>query len=120
VHFLKTLKEFTVVTPNTKTTGETPAATEMPALAQTIREQLLSTVKKGQQLSIDATQTWVKAVSVLPVHHLSDLPKIPGIPAMPAMETATTFTFDLADDLLTAQREFALKLTSAFVPAKTS
>ena len=109
-----------MVTPNTKTTDETPAATEMPALAQTIREQLLSTVQKGQQLSLDAAQTWVKAVSVLPVHHLSDLPKIPGIPAMPGVETATKFTFDLADDLLTAQREFALQLTSAFVPAKTN
>ena len=109
-----------MVTPSTKTTDETPAATEMPALAQTIREQLLSTVQKGQQLSLDAAQTWVKAVSVLPVHHLSDLPKIPGIPAMPGVETATKFTFDLADDLLSAQRKFALQLTSAFVPAKTN
>jgi hypothetical protein len=119
VYLPKALKEFTVVTPNTKT-SETPAATEMPALAQTIREHLLSTVKQGQQLSIDAAQTWVKAMSVLPVHHLSELPKIPGIPTMPGMETAATFTFDVAADLLNAQREFALQLTNAFVPAKAS
>ena len=100
------------------TTNKT--ATETSDLAQKFREQLLSTVQQGQQMTIDAAQTWVKAVSVLPVHHLSDLPKIPGIPAMPGVETATKFTFDLADDLLTAQREFALQLTSAFVPTKTN
>ena len=92
----------------TKTT-----TTEMPDLAQKIREQLVSTVRQGQQLSVDAAQTWVKAVSVLPV---PDLPAVPGIPAMPGVEAATTFTFDVAADLLTAQREFALQLASVFVP----
>jgi hypothetical protein len=104
-----------VVTPNTKTSNET--VIEMPVLAQKFREQLVSAVQQGQQLSIDAAQTWVKAVSVLPV---MDLPKIPGIPAMPGMEAATKYTFDVAADLLNAQREFALQLTSALVPAKTA
>ena len=111
----KSLKEFTVATPNTKTASDT--ATEMPALAQKFREQLVSAVQQGQQLSINAAQTWVKAVSVLPV---MDLPKIPGIPAMPGMEAATKYTFDVAADLLNAQREFALQLTNALVPAKTN
>jgi len=109
-----------VVTPNTKTTSETPLTNEMPALARKIHEQLLATVKQGQQLSIDAAESWVKAISVLPVHHLSDLPKIPGIPTAPGIGTATTFTFDVAADLLAAQRDFATRLTNAFVPAKTS
>jgi hypothetical protein len=104
-----------VVTPNTKTTSENTA--EIPALAQKFREQLVSTVQQGQQLSIDAAQTWVKAVSVLPAF---DLPKIPGIPALPGVEAATKYTFDVAADLLNAQREYALQLTSALVPAKTS
>ena len=95
----------------TKTT-----TTEMPDLAQKIREQLVSTVRQGQQLSVDAAQTWVKAVSVLPV---PDLPAVPGIPAMPGVEAATTFTFDVAADLLTAQREFALQLASVFVPKQS-
>jgi hypothetical protein len=111
----KSPKEFTVVTPNTKTTSENAA--EIPALAQKFREQLVSTVQQGQQLSIDAAQTWVKAVSVLPAF---DLPKIPGIPALPGVEAATKYTFDIAADLLNAQREYALQLTSALVPAKTS
>src|SRR5450631_3871828 len=108
----KSLKEFTVVTPNTKTANENVA---MPALAQKFREQLLSTVQQGQQLSIDAAQTWAKAVSVLPAF---DVPKIPGIPALPGVEAATKYTFDVAADLLNAQREFALQLSNALTPAK--
>ena len=91
--------------------------TEIPDIAQKIREQLLSTVQKGQQLSIDGAQGWVKAVSVLPV---PDLPTIPGVPALPSAEAATTFTFDLAADLLKAQRDFAFQLTNVLVPAKTA
>lgn len=98
-----------MATTNTKTTP----TDEMPALAEKIREQLVSTVRQGQQLSVDAAQTWVKAISVLPA---MDLPKVPGVPALPGMETATRFTFDVAADLLNAQRDFALQLSSVFAP----
>ena len=94
------------------TTAKTPTA-EMPALAQQIREQLVSTVKQGQQMSVDAAQTWVKAVSVLP---LPDLPAIPV--AVPGVEAATKYAFDVAADLLVAQRDFALQLASVFIPEK--
>ena len=97
------------------TTSKT--TTEIPELAQKIREQLLSTVQQAQQLSVDAAQAWVKAVSVLPV---PDLPKIPGIPAVPGVETATIFAFDLAADLLKAQREYALQLVNVFATAKSA
>ena len=106
----------------TATTSSTKATPEsaVPDTAQKIREQVLSTVKKGQQLSVDAAQTWARAVSELPVHNLPDLPKIPGLPALPGMEAATKYTFDVAADLLNAQRDFALQLTSTLVPARTS
>ena len=98
----------------TATTKTTPT-TEVPELAQKIREQLLSTIAQGQQLSIDAAQTWVKAVSVLPI---PDLPTVPGVPAVPGVEAATKFTFDLATDLLNSQRDFALQLANVLVPVK--
>ena len=98
------------------TNAKTTPTTEVPELAQKIREQLVSTVQQGQQFSIDAAQTWVKAVSVLPV---PDLPKIPGVPSLPGVEAATKFTFDVAADLLNAQRDFALQLTSILVPQKS-
>lgn len=99
-------------TTNTKTTP----TTEVPAAAQKLHEQLVSTVRQGQQFSIDAAQTLAKAVSVLPV---VELPTVPGIPAVPGVEAATRFTFDVASDLLTAQRDFALQLANVFAPAKS-
>jgi len=108
-----------MATPTIKTASETVAETvaQIPALAQKSREQLVSNLQQGQQLSIDAAQNWVKAVSALPT---LDLPKIPGVPAVPDLEAATKYTFDVASDLLNAQREFALQLTNTLVPAKTA
>jgi len=100
----------------TATTNNKPT-TETPQIAQKIREQFLSTVTQGQKLSVDAAQSWVKAVSVLPV---PDLPTIPGVPAVPSVEAATTFAFDLAADLLQAQREYTLQLVSVFANAKSA
>ncbi len=102
------------------TTTKTTPSTEVPdvsALAQKFREQLLATVQQGQQASVDAVQTWVKAVSVIPV---PDLPTVPGLPDVPGVEAMTTFTFDLASDLLNAQRDFALQLTTVLAPAKSA
>ena len=106
-------------TPTTKTTTEnlTELTNEVPVLARKFRDQLLSNLQQSQKLSVDAAQTWVKAVSVLPV---KNLPKLPSISAIPTVETATKYTFDVAGDVLGAQREFALQLANTFVPAKTS
>jgi hypothetical protein len=106
-------KESTVATPTVKT----EAITEIPALAQKTREQLISSLQQRQQMSVDAAQGWVKAVSALPV---MDLPKIPGIAAVSDIEAATKYTFDFAADLLNAQRDFDLQLTNVLVPAKTN
>jgi hypothetical protein len=89
---------------------------EIPEAAQQIREQVLSTVKQGHQFSIDAAKGWVSAVSVLPV---PDLPNIAGIAALPTIEATTTFVFDVAADLLKAQREYALQLVNVLAPAKS-
>lgn len=100
----------------TATTKTTPT-TEVPELAQQIREQLVSTIQQGQKLSLDAATTWVKAVSVLPI---PDLPTVPGVPAVPGFEAATKFTFDFAADLLNTQRDFALQLANVLVPVKSA
>ena len=93
-------------------TAKTTTTTEVPEVAQKIREQVLSTLKQSQQLLLDAAETWTKALSALPV---ADLPTIPGIAALPGADAITKFTFDFATELLKAQREFALQL-SALVP----
>jgi hypothetical protein len=106
-------KEFIMATATTKTA----TTTEMPELAEKIREQLVSTIQQGQQLTINAIETWVKAVSVLP---MPELPTVPGVPSMPGMQAATKFTFDVASDLLNSQRDFALQLEKALVSTKTA
>jgi hypothetical protein len=97
--------------PNAKT-----STIEIPEIAQQIREQLPSTVEQGHQFSIDAAKGWVRAVSVLPV---PDLPNIAGVAAVPTIEATTTFVFDVAADLLNAQREYALQLVNVLAPAKS-
>jgi len=97
--------------------GHVPETPDVPEAAHKIREQVLSTVKQGQQLSIDAAEGWAKAVSALPV---PDLPKFPGVASVPSLETATKFGFDVATDLLNNQRDYALKLTNVLAHPKTS
>jgi hypothetical protein len=111
-----TLQERTMATATTNSSTKTTPTIEIPETAQKIREQMLSSVKQGQQVSIDAAQGWVKAVSVLPV---PDLDKIPGVPAILTIEAATRFTFDVAADVLNAQRDYALQLVNVLAPAKS-
>jgi hypothetical protein len=99
------------------TTAKSVPTTEIPELAQKIREQLVSTLQQGQQLSLDTVQTWVNAVSVIPV---PDLPTIPGVPAVPTGEAVTKYTFDLAADLLNAQRDFAVHLANVLASANSA
>ena len=98
-------------------TSNNESTTETPEIAQKIRKGLLSIVQQGHQLSVDAAQTWVTALSVLPV---ADLPKIPGMCTLPTLEASTTFAFDVATDLLNAQRDFALELGNVFTSAKSA
>ena len=96
----------------TATTTTTASSSEMPELAQRLREQLLATVTQGQELTIDAAQSWAEAVAVLP---LPAAPATAGAP-FPGVQAATRYTVDLATDLLSAQREFALRLADVLVP----
>jgi hypothetical protein len=48
-----------------------------------------------------------------------DLSKIPGLPHLGNMTAATKFTFDVAADLLSTQRDFTLQLARVLLPTKT-
>jgi len=99
----------------TATEGITELTSGVPVLAKKFRDQLASNLHQGQQLSVDVAHTWANAVSALP---MVELPKLPGLPVLADVEAATKYSFDIAADLLGAQREFALQVASAFVPAK--
>ena len=100
----------------TATTNNKTTTTETSNLAQKIREQLLSTIQEGQKLTIDAAQCLAKVVAVLPV---PDLPKIPGVPVVSSLQASSMFAFDVAADLLSAQRDFTLQLANVLAPAKS-
>jgi hypothetical protein len=89
----------TMTKPATK--PPTTTATQIAAISEVSREQLASIILQGQQLRVDATQTWVDAF-------------------MGDVQAATKFTFDVAADLLSAQREFAVELTKVVLPAKSA
>jgi hypothetical protein len=105
-----------MATATTDSRTKTTATIEIPETARKIREHMLSTVKQGQQFSIDTAQGWVNAVSVLPI---PDLPKTPGVQAIRTIGAASKFTFDVAADLLNAQRDYALQLVNVLAPAKS-
>jgi hypothetical protein len=90
--------------------------TEIPELATKVREQVLATVQQGQALSLDAAQSWVKAVSALPI---PELPAVPGLPVA-SVEAAATYAFDFASDLLAAQRDYTLALAKVLAPVASA
>jgi hypothetical protein len=102
---------------NMVTTTKTTTKTEVPEFAQTLRDELISNVKQAQKISLDATKTFVKAVSALPV---PELPTLPGVAEIPSAEALTNYTFNLVTDLLNAQRDFALQLATVLTPEKTA
>lgn len=99
------------------TTATKAKTTEIPEIAQKVREQLLSTVQQAQKSTIEAAQAWAKAAAGLPT---PELPTLPGLSAIPGAEAVTKYTFDVVTDLLNAQREFAIELAKLLTPEKTA
>jgi hypothetical protein len=87
VHLFTTLRELMMANAGTDSSTKTTPRIEIAEAALKIREQMLSTIKQGQKLTIDAAQGWVKVVSVLPI---PDLPRIPGVPAIPTIGAAAS------------------------------
>ena len=83
---------------------------------QKFGEQLLSTVKQTQSLALDAARAFAGALPSLP----SGLPETRGFAALPDVQAVTAYSFDLAAELLAAQKDFALTLASTFTPEKTA
>jgi hypothetical protein len=82
---------------------------------QKLSDQLISTVKQSQSVVLDAARVFAEALPPVP----SNLSKVPGIGAVPDVEAVTSYGFDLAAELLAAQKDFVVKLASTFTPAGT-
>jgi hypothetical protein len=100
----------------TTTSKDAPKAEfpEFPEFAKALQEQFVTTVRQGQQLTLDAARAWAKAASALPA------PELPAVPGVPGLREATESAFDAAIEFLTAQRQFAVDLVDALTTPKSS
>ena len=83
---------------------------------QKFGEQLVSTVKQTQSLVLDAARAFAGALPPLP----SGLSDNLGFVALPDVQAVTAYSFDLAAELLAAQKDFAVTLVGTFTPEKTA
>ena len=101
------------------TTARNFSATPITEVVTKAGEQLVSAVKQGQDATLDAAKAVAKVTASIPAPDFTkEFAKIDGAPELPDFGALATSSFDLVIELLTAQRDFAVKLVAAFAPAK--
>ena len=93
-------------------------------VAQDIQEQILSTIRKSQELTIDALKTWVQTVQSV-TQSLPSIPAVslPGADRLPNPHEVVARGYDFVEQVLTNQRKFAdevLEVTSPLLPGEES
>ena len=71
---------------------------------------------QSQSLALDVARAFADALPSVP----SSLTETPGLVALPDVPAVTAYSFDLAAELLAAQKDFAVALATTFIPAKTA
>ena len=84
-------------------------ATEM---ISSLEDQVLETVKQGQEAVVKAVRTWADASKNL----IPDLPPMPFSDQLPATSELVESAFAFADKLLASQRDFASAILEAAKP----
>jgi len=84
-------------------------ATEM---ISSLEDQVLETVKQGQEAVVKAVRTWADASKSL----IPDLPPLPFADQLPNTTEIVENAFAFADKLLASQREFVAAILDAAKP----
>ena len=84
-------------------------ATEM---ISSLEDQVLETVKQGQEAIVKAVRTWADASKNL----IPDLPPLPFADQLPNVSELVENGFAFADKLIASQREFAAAILEAAKP----
>ena len=77
-----------------------------------LEEQVLETVKQGQEAIIKAVRSWADASKNL----IPDLPPLPFADQLPNVSSLVENSFAFADKLIASQREFAAAILDAAKP----
>jgi hypothetical protein len=93
-------------------------------ITQDVQEQFLSTIRKGQEMTIDALKSWVETVQSV----TQSLPSIPSISLpladrLPNPHKVVARGYDFAEQILTNQRKFTdevLEVASPLLPGEDS
>jgi hypothetical protein len=91
-------------------------------ITQDVQEQFLSTIRKGQEMTIDALKSWVETVQSV----TQSLPSIPTVSLpladrLPNPHEVVARGYDFAEEILTNQRKFAdevLAVASPLLPGE--
>ncbi|MGD0245335.1 MAG: hypothetical protein ABSB59_34135 [Streptosporangiaceae bacterium] len=81
---------------------------------QELQDQLLATVRKGQEIALDAIRTMVETIQTI-------TPRIPSVDLpftdkLPSPQDVVASSYDFAQQLLTSQRKFADEVVKAAAP----
>ena len=77
-----------------------------------LEDQVLETVKQGQEAIVKAVRTWADASKNL----IPDLPPLPFADQLPATSEIVENAFAFVDKILASQREFAAAILDAAKP----
>ena len=88
--------------------------TSTSTMTQELQDQFLSTVRKSQEIALDAIKTMVDTVQ-------SITPKIPSVSVpfadrLPKPQDVVANGYDFAEQLLSSQRKFADEVVKATAP----
>jgi hypothetical protein len=91
-------------------------------IAQDVQEQVLSTIRKSQEMAIDALKTWVETVQSV-TQSLPSIPSVslPGADRLPNPQDVVARGYDFAEQILSNQRKFTdeiLEVASPLLPGE--
>jgi hypothetical protein len=86
-------------------------------VSQDVQEQILGTIRKSQEMALDALKSWVETVQSV----TSKIPSVdvPFADRLPKPQDVVASGYDFAEQLLSAQKKFAdevLAVTSPLLP----
>jgi hypothetical protein len=84
-------------------------------------DAVIAGVKQSQELAFTGITMWVDfAGKVFTMPEMDSLPAVPFVDSLPDPKAVVESTFGFAEELLTTQKDFAVKVVDAVTPAKKS